>query len=476
MRQITEDFLLEIFAICFKEQNFFHTIKQHLKSNYILDADYQNAWNQLVNYYNKKKTKPTIGSLIQKLTDENIKGKHDGTIAVFLEVKMVIIPDPDKILAEFEEFIIQNKFIELYQETGKVFNEGKREIAFEKYIKGSQDIKDFSLTGASFDKVFGDFFVRTMERAMPDDNSPIQIPTMMMEIDEATDGGLYTKETELWLGDSGVGKSKLLVGRGIASARSGYNVLHVQLEGSKRQCLDNLDACWTGQLYSELKKGNFNDSKSKAYSAIIRSIGGEVYVKASEQFGKVNTTMIRNWVIALKKELASQGKELHHLVLDYMDLVEPTSDYEMKFGSGSDGERLRQIEVVRQLKNIAVEFNILVTTATQSSDVPKELSEDPSFVLTRNFLGSAKRKVEAFSYFFTINQTPEERKKHIVRVHVDKFRDYVGGFTWRFKQSLKNSRFYDRIGTANLNLDEIDEEEAAMLKELEKEKKKTKKS
>src|SRR5690606_5647692 len=98
-----------------------------------------------------------------------------------------------------------------------------------------------------------------------------------------------------------------------------------------------------------------------------------------------------------------------------------------------------------------------------------EFSEDESNVLKRNHLGNAKRKVEPFSYFFTINQSPRERRAQQVRVHAEKLREHIAGDTWRFKQSLKNSRFYDKIGTQQLLLEDASEEEA-VLEDIKKEK------
>lgn len=470
MRKITEEFLLEIFYICFKENSYFQIIREHLKTNYIVDEDYRNTWEQMNKWYNEKHYKPTIGSIIQKLSDENTKGKYDNVISVLQEVKTTILANPEKIITEFEEFIKQNKFIDLYQTTGKLFNENQREKAYAIYIKGSEEIKQFSLAEAKFEKVFGDFWSRRIDSSIVKDDEPFQLPFMIPDLDHATDGGAFSGETELWLGDSGMGKSKLLCGRSIASARSGLNVLHVICEDSRAQARANFDACWTGESYRDIRRNEMSDNAAKAWNSTIRNIGGEIYVKYAEQEDGMSVTitwpMIRNWIVELRKA----GIIIHHLVVDYLELVELGGDIS-RYGSGADGERLRQLQGGRLLKSIAKDFNLLGTTATQSSDVPDELKEDEKFVITRNYLGNAKRKIEPFSYHFTINQSRRERKKGQVRVHADKFREHESHMTWRWKQSLKNSRFFDRKGTMALT-EEIDDEEAERLIEEDKKLKK----
>jgi replicative DNA helicase len=462
MRKITEDFLLEIFSISLKDANYFKAIREHLKTNFILDEDYRRTWEIINQYYKEKKVRPTYGALFQRLADSNVKGKNEGVMAVLGEVKTTIVNNPTNIISEFSEFIKQNKFMELYASTGKLFNDNQKEKAYDEFIIGAEQLAKFNLASATFGTVFGDFFMRQADRLAGCNNGPVTIPFMMPEFDEATDGGARTGETELWLGDSGMGKSKLLVGRGIASARTGNAVLHVQAEGTERQCYDNYDACWTGQLYKDFKSGNINMNKMKAYAGVIKGIGADVYVKAFEQFGTVRMGMIVKWV----EELLQSGVNLRHVIIDYMDLIEPEMEFGNTLGSGSERERLKQMEVVRQLKSLATTYNVLVTTATQSSDIPFEFSEDEKNTLTRNHLGNARRKVEPFSYFFTINQSPRERRAQQVRVKADKLRDHDSGQVWRIKQSLKNSRFYDRKGTLELAMeDEEDELNEEIIKE-----------
>jgi len=449
MRKLTEEFLLEVFCVSFKERTYFHIIRQHLKSNYIADEDYRRLWEQITKYYAEKKINPTIGTLIQRLTSDT-KNNNDAQISLLKEIDAIIISKPDKVIDQFEEFIKESMFIDMYQATGKLFNENQREKAYDMYRRGSEEIEKFTLAAGKFERVFADFWDRNTQRSIPCDNAPFQIPFNIPDVDEACKKGAWSGETELWTGDSGMGKSKLLVCRSVDSARLGFNVLHVVAEDTRAQATANFDACWTGKLYGDIRKGEMPQDAIETWSKIIKNIGGEIYVKYAEQEDekgdttsiKITWNKIRQWITELRKA----GITIHHVVIDYLDLIELDGDIH-KYGTGSEGERLRQLEGCRQIKAIAKDFNVLATTATQSSDIPDELRDDEKFVLSRHYLGNAKRKIEPFSYHFTINQSRRERGQNIVRVHCDKMREHESHQTWRWKQSLKNSRFYDRMGT-----------------------------
>ncbi len=461
MKHLTEDFLIELYAVCIKDRNIFSVVNQYLKLNFILDDDYREVWNRIALYYKAEEKRPTIGKLKQRLTNDNTDGKHDRALSILTDIKNAVDIDTEAVLIDYQAFIGQHKFVELYEDVGKIYNSGSKEKAYDMFMEGAEDMRDFSITGANFTKVFGDFTDRILGKMSGDGIIRHVLPFGIEMIDDAT-GGAVTGETEIWLADSGRGKSKMLCGRGVTSARSGFKVLHVQAEGTKEQCLDNYDACWTGMMYRDLKSGDINMAKYKAYMNVVQKIGaGEIFVKSVEQFGKITMSDIRMWAF----DIIKKHGELHHIIIDYFELIEPEGDTR-RWGTGGDGERLRQVELARQMKNLAVELNVLLTTATQSHTIEKELLDQPSFVMTRYNLGNATRKIEPFSYFFTINQTTDERRERMARIHADKFREHAADITWLIKQDLARSRFYDKKGTIAMLLEmEDDDEVEEMIKE-----------
>lgn len=455
-QRLNELFLIDLFKYALLNKRNFETILPFLKDSFLPD-EFSAIWSRARKYYYQHGSHPTLHLLIQTL--QNTKDKKTKNLPQQLEILgdirlREIEYEDTELLATFEEFVRQAKFHELHDQLADLYNEGKRVEAYNLLQKGSEDIRNFSLSSGKFERVFGDFQTRSYKRMAQGMGSAFQIPVGIDAIDKDSEGGFFTGETELWLGDSGVGKSKLLVTRAISSARRGYNVLHVQAEGTEEQCMANYDACWTGVRYMDFRMNRVDSetvaTRVKIAQKLIDTKKGEIFVKCKERFGSISIQEVRRWAL----ELIATGVELHHIVIDYFDLIRIDG---MNFNY-EGGEVARQIELGRLMKDLAVELNCLVTTATQAAAIPHDLIKQEDFVLTRYNLGQSKRKFEAFSYFLTINRTPDEADEQICRIYADKYRELKAGQTYRIAQSLGNSRFYDRMRTAQLILEDEEQD------------------
>ena len=138
------------------------------------------------------------------------------------------------------------------------------------------------------------------------------------------------------------------------------------------------------------------------------------------------------------------------IIIDYLELLE--------LGDGHrytpSEERFRQAKLAKGMKMLAMEFNAVVHTATQSSNIPEEQKNDPEFVITRAQLSEDKGKIRPFDIFVTINQTRDEAKDEIMRLHTDKLRDYKNGNPMHICNNFAYARFYDRKRTMELNMEE----------------------
>lgn len=274
----------------------------------------------------------------------------------------------------------------------------------------------------------------------------IRIATGIDELDQAVKG-FETGEFILIIGDSGSGKSFLGNHLGVNAARRGYDVYHAQAEGTREQVLNRYDSCWTGSRYYDIKENEIDESKRKAASRIINSIGGEIFVEAFEQFDTKSILDIRKSIIELKKE-----RDIKFVILDYLDLVDPGDG---KKYSPSE-ERFRQQKVARLCKNIAVELNVVFVAFTQSTSISPENLNNPNFVITRFHLAEDKGKVRPADLFISINRTSDEKEENVCRLYIDKAREHKGGQTIYIKQNLSRSRFYDRKKTIQEFFNEAD--------------------
>ena len=269
-----------------------------------------------------------------------------------------------------------------------------------------------------------------------------KIPIGIDELDALMKGGTDKTDTVLFLAQSGVGKTKLLRWAGVSAARRGFKVLHIQAEGSKEEALRGYDSTWTGVKNQDIQYSNINKETHEKINKVVKNvthIGGEIYVKAYEQFTTPTLKEVRDYIIELQKDV---GK-IDVLILDYLELFNPGDG--RKYTVEQERERRRMLG--KLLKNIAIEFNIRVYTATQASNIPLQQSEDPNFVMTRNHLSEFKNAAEPFSVFITLNQTSDEKNLNIMRLRVDKLRNYPSNVTIKIAQKYSKDRFYDRKRT-----------------------------
>ena len=353
------------------------------------------------------------------------------------------------ILDTFERFIKKMKFLEANDKITDYYNQGKKDQAWDMFVKYADEFSKFSIQDAKFETVFGDFAKRQAQRQSEDYNFRFKIPTGIDEVDYrlgGETGGPETGECVLWLGDSGAGKSQVLVHCGVSAARQGHRVAHFQLEGTKEQCLNRYDAAWTGTLYSEVKLGNIPAKKMEVSKRIINKLKrSDIIVSSEETFNAKTLVDVRR---ELKEMEKSYGK-IDVIIIDYLELLEVGDGHNY---SPSE-ERFRQAKLAKGMKMLAMEFNAVVHTATQSSNIPEECKNDPEFVITRAQLSEDKGKIRPFDIFITINQTRDEMKEEIMRLHTDKLRDYKNGDPIHICNNFAYARFYDRKRTMEMDWD-----------------------
>lgn len=448
-KSLGERFIPELLRACINKKSFFLAIKEHLKVNFIPEkTGYREVWNEISKYHSREEKMPSIGILYQKFNDDELR------LECVDEIKKIVKVDYDSLIAEFEDFIRNKRFVELYESVGETYNKGNKEKAYSEFIVGSKELSDFSLKKALHTAVFGNFAERQADRLINSISRDRTIPIGIDLLDHCMNGGPQKGETTLILGDSGVGKSQMLILAGITAARRGFNVAHFQAEGIKQQVMDRYDAAWSGLMYNDIKIGNITDAKYKALLKIAKKLPGEIWVEARDRFGAWSMSEIRSSLI----EMLKSYRKIDCVIIDYLDLIDPGDGKVYR----ANEERFRQQATARLMKDIAVEFDVSVVTVTQASAIPPESREDPDFVLTRFNIAEDKGKIRPFDNFMTINQTRDEKRNRVARIFIDKLREHsVGIDTIRIAQNLSRARFYDRRRT----LEElIDDETTELLK------------
>lgn len=233
------------------------------------------------------------------------------------------------------------------------------------------------------------------------------ISTGWKEVDRVLDGGIGRKELLLFSANSGVGKSVTMANLGLNVILQGYNALFVTLELSEEV---------VGQRY-DLMVSNISKFEHKArLSELVQKIRqtgeqcGELIIKFLPSSSK--TTDIRAYI----KELElTRNYTPDVIIIDYIDNVDP-SQYvppELIF--------LHDKLTSEQLRNIGVEYNAAMVTASQQN---REAVDAP--VIKQSHIAGGLSKINTCDNHLTIIQTPQMKAKGSIAFMPIKTRNSLG--------------------------------------------------
>lgn len=434
MSKINKNFLNELFKSSLSSKNIMGLLEDHLKYEYLPSDEYKQILKQCLIDFSLHKTLPSIGSLSQHFANNN------DILKVLYDIqKTEIIDKNETILNQFESFIRNARFVQLYNKIGTMYNEGKSSKAISILHEQSKAIADFSLVKTNYDTVFADFNMRQIERMKNyEDFKNVKIPFGIHELDFYTNGGMEYGSSALLMARSGRGKSTNMRWVSLSAANMGYKVVHFQLEGTRDEAMKLYDQGWTATSEFEIEKGTLPDEKIKPASKALENIrkkGGEIFVIEASSFDSLTIESCRMSIIELQKQ---HGK-IDLAVFDYLDIIK-TNAFQ---GNEESKERAKRLYVANKITDIAKNLNIACITATQANNIDPDQYNNPNWIMTRNNIADAKNIIYPFSYFITINQTDDEYNNGIVRLYCDKLRKAKSGQIVHICQSLRIARFYD---------------------------------
>jgi KaiC/GvpD/RAD55 family RecA-like ATPase len=212
-------------------------------------------------------------------------------------------------------------------------------------------IKDASQVGLVKDLGL-DYFDNPKERLQWIKDQAGATPTGWKMFDQKLYGGLNKGEITIFAGGSGAGKSLFLQNLGVNWALAGLNVVYISLELSEQLISMRLDA-----MVSEF-----------GTKEIMRNMD-DVHLKVkmkSKSAGKFRVKQMSNGVTAndirafVREYEINADVKVDCLLVDYLDLMMPIS------ARVSPGDLfIKDKYVSEELRNLAVEWNVLMVTASQ---------------------------------------------------------------------------------------------------------------
>lgn len=445
--KLSSIFIVELLKCCLTDTKILNLCRQHLSYTFLENDAQKKVFKFILDSEALNGVPPTTGIIAQAFPAE------PEVLNLLSQVKKTFIANENKdgLITSFEDFIRRSKFVGLFNSVHDLYQNNKQDDAIELMAQESQKINQFKLKDNYYTTVFGDYTKRDEERrrkAMDNPNLSDKMPFGILALDNATFGGIKRGTSALIMAPSGKGKTTFLRWVGIANSRLGKRVVHFQIEGSEAECLEGYDAAWTGAKLANFDTqdyGSIPEETIKKIQKARRNIianKGEIYVYAAESFDDLTIEKSREIVMDIEE---LYGK-VDLIVWDYLEVMNTARD----FGKGEASERRRREHISKQMDNICIELKCAGITAIQANDIPPKDLINPDFTLSRHHISEFKGALKPFSYFITINMTPDEERNNIARLYCDKFRRYKAGMTFVIAQRKEIGRFYDSESTLKL--------------------------
>lgn len=443
MNKLSPDFLYEFFRLIFLKKEIYDICQQYMKYEYVPTElqPLKKILKSILN--NNSETLPSFGVVSQQYIDDV---EVQSCIKTIKDTQIV---DKEQIIDQLESYIKNQRFKLLNEQIYNLYTskDDRKQEAMDLQAKEAPEIVNFSLkkSNGGFVRVFEGFKSRVKDSQISHERGEDKIEKVPFGIDildDDTDGGIDSGDTALWIMRSGVGKSTVLRWTGMYCCRLGYDVLHIQCEGTKEEVTKKYDQMWTKARYSDIQTGNFNAQEMERLEAYIKKMNQsnkELNIYSFEEFGGANMVEIRNVIIDYNKVY---GKFPDLVIIDSLDLLKTGEN--KKIDNDPNWKKEKMKRVAQLMKNVCSEFYPMrILTATQSGDFSEW--NNPDKYLTRSNTEGDRTLVQPFSYVFTFNATIEEEKSKSGRIYKDKFRNYkIDQRISKIKTAFDKGNFYDR--------------------------------
>lgn len=213
--------------------------------------------------------------------------------------------------------------------------------------------------GVSFDSSIGhDFIDDSDERYQFYHTKEDKIPFDLELFNKITKGGLSRKSLSVALAGTGVGKTLFMTHCAAANMMEGLNVLYITMEMAEERIAERIDANLLDLTIDEL-----------------REVPKDVYVK---RLGRVKSKTTGKLIVKEYPTASAGSAHFRHLLNElrlkknftpdvvYIDYLNICMSARMKHGANVNSYTMIKA-IAEELRGLAVEFNIPIMTATQTT-------------------------------------------------------------------------------------------------------------
>ena len=299
---------------------------------YMFNRKYREAVEFLKEHANNYNSIPTLEQLeaVNGINLKPVEGAHDSHMSWFMD--------------EFETFC-RHKALEKAILDSTDLLENKDYGSVEALIKEATSVglvSDFGL----------DYYENPKERLQWIKDQAGAISTGWKKFDQKLYGGLNRGELTVFAGGSGAGKSLFLQNLGVNWSQAGLNTVYLSLELSEQLSSMRIDA-----MVSEYATRDVMKNMDDVHLKVVMKGKGAGKFRIKQMSNGINASDIRSF---LREYEIQTGVKVDCLLVDYLDLMMPIS------GKVSASDLfIKDKYVSEELRNLAVELNILLVTASQ---------------------------------------------------------------------------------------------------------------
>ena len=333
IKEYTKDIEDLFIQFLYTDPETFVRVKNIISPKFFDDPDNRDTIKFLLNYTDEHSSLPTkdqlkavVGASIEKI--EDINEEHI-----------------DWFLDEFERFCQQKAAKQVVYDSLDLIDKHNLAEVVDKMKKAAElgIVKDLGVN----------YFEEPKERLERMRDRSSMLSTGWKTIDAKLYGGLERGTITIWAGQSGAGKSLFLQNQALNWAEAGLNVLYITLELSESLTSMRLDAMTSGYSTKEIMK-NIDDVDLKV-KRFKKEHNGNLQVKQLPNGSNAND--IRAYI----KEYETQTRnKIDAVLVDYLDLCSPLD----RRVNPSD-LFVKDKYVSEELRNIAVDLNLIMVTASQ---------------------------------------------------------------------------------------------------------------
>lgn len=365
-----ESYEIKILANLVNDEDFLIRVIDPLKPDYFTFSEHEWMMEYVAGYYLKYSSIPTYETVLIELKDQKLrKSVRDPIIIlshkIFQKYKKYT-KDGERIQEDVIRFCKTRAFENAAIKTAELAPYGK-------FDQINQLWEEARLVG---EQIYLGVDLDDLEDRKHNEVRKNVKPLFSEAINKRIGGGLGEGEFIVIIAPMGAGKTMIVSRQAAFNRINGTNTLVISLELNERKIRQRIDACLLDKELDETKDPKAYEEEIANRLKILNN-GSKVIIEKHSASG-TTAANIRNRI----KILESKGIEIHHVIIDYldvMDCVDPKLNYK------KDWEKFEYVS--RDIYNMCQEMGVGVLGLVQGNTT----SIDAEVISAKSTSGGAKR-------------------------------------------------------------------------------------